>query len=116
MRNVHSQAYVQSSNRSHGADATDATCDLLQRVNKAVCAAEVKHPIHDERRRINSADTNLLIGCHDRRFTPVGMKKKRHIEPSIAGKHPTVVLLGLLQSEIPQQIALFWVTRFQRAV
>src|SRR5439155_8492373 len=44
------------------------------------------------------------------------MIKKGHIELSIAGKHPTVVLLGLLDLKIPQQIARFRDARFQRPV
>ena len=89
---------------------------LLQGVEKSVRAAEVNDSIHDERRRVNSADANLLIGCHERRFTPVGMIKKGHIELSITGKHPSVVLLGLLDLKIPEQIASFRVARFQRPV
>jgi hypothetical protein len=105
-----------SSHGSHGTDVTNVASELLQRVNKPVRAAEVNDAVNNKRRRINSAESNLLIGCQKRRFTPVGMKKKRHIELSIAGKYPTVLLLGLLDFKISQQIARFGVARFQRAV
>ena len=59
------------------------TAGLLQSVEKSVRAAKINDPIHDKRRRINSADANLLIGRHERRFTPVGMIKKENIELSI---------------------------------
>src|SRR4051794_21460563 len=44
------------------------------------------------------------------------MKKKGRIELSVAGKHPTIVFLGLLDLKIPEQIASFSVARFQRSV
>ena len=90
--------------------------DLLQGVEKSVRAAEINDAVNHDRRRVNSPDPNLLIVCHERRFTPVGMIKKGHIEPPIAGKHPTVVLLGLLDLKILEQIASFCVARFQRPV
>jgi hypothetical protein len=43
----------------------------------------------------------LLIGCHERRFTPVGVEKKRHIELPIGGEHPSFVLFRLLDLKIP---------------
>src|SRR6185437_11838239 len=89
---------------------------LFQRVEESVGAAEVNHAIHDEWRRKNSADTDLLIVGYNRRFTPVGVIEKWYIELAVGGKHPSFVLLRGLDLIIPQQLARFDITRFQGAV
>ena len=57
---------------------------LFQRVEESVGAAEVNHAIHDEWRRKNSADTDLLIVGYNRSFTPVGVIEKGDIDPTHA--------------------------------
>src|SRR5215831_4341669 len=89
---------------------------LLQRVQRAVRAADEDDVIRNQRGREDGAHAELPVGRDNGRFTPVRPEQQRDVEFPIRRQHPTVVALRRVGLEFPQELTAIEVASFERAV